>query len=80
VSVSFTYDAAGQRLSMSDGLGSTFWIYDDLGRITSVTDPFDGTVGYSYDLTGNRLSETLAVGSTTYTYNIANRLAGRVPD
>ena len=54
--VSFTYDAGRQPDDMTDGLGSTHWVYDDLGRPTSVTDPFNGTVGYGYDGVGNRTS------------------------
>src|SRR3990172_3731946 len=54
--VSLAYDAAGNRIDMSDGVGSTHWVYDNLNRPTSVTDPFNGTVGYGYDGLGNRTS------------------------
>jgi YD repeat-containing protein len=33
--VSFGYDAAGQRTSMSDGMGSVTYNYNNLARLTS---------------------------------------------
>ena len=54
--VTFHYNVAGQRTSMQDGLGSTAWSYDNLGRTTAVTDPFSGMVQYAYDGLGQRTS------------------------
>ncbi len=47
--ISATYDALGQRTSLSDGTGTTSFTYDQLGRITQVSAPTTGTVGYAYD-------------------------------
>jgi YD repeat-containing protein len=74
--VSFTYDALGQRISMTDGLGTTTWIYDALGRLISVTDPNNKTVGYVYDASGNRTNMTYPDGrQVTYTYDLNDRLS-----
>jgi len=73
--VSFTYDAAGNRVEMTDGVGTTEWDYDALSRPTSVTDPFDDTVGYEYDGLGNRTSLTYPdTSSVGYVYDAASRL------
>lgn len=57
--ISFGYDAAGNRTSMSDGLGSKSYVYDQLSRMTSETRTFAGLPG-SYTL--------------SYAYNRANQL------
>ena len=73
--VTFTYDAAGFRTEMQDGVGTTAWTYDDLYRTTAVTDPFGDTVGYSYDAVGNRTQLTYPDGrSVSYAYDPANRM------
>jgi YD repeat-containing protein len=73
--VNFTYTDTGQRATMVDGLGTTTWIYDDLNRLISVTDPFDQTVGYGYDAVGNRTSLTYPDGHVVqYTFDAGNRL------
>ena len=74
--VSFVYNDGGQRISMTDGLGTSTWGYDDLGRLVTATDPNGKTVGYSYDSDGNRAS--LGYGSSqaaSYNYDSAKRLA-----
>ena len=73
--VSFTYNESGQRASMTDGLGTTAWSYDDLGRLVSVTDPFGKTVSYQYDANGNRTGLTYPDGKfAAYSYDSENRL------
>ena len=50
-------------------------IFEELGRVTSVTDAAGYTVGYSYDEEGNVRTITYPGGKTvTYTYDGANRL------
>lgn len=73
--VTFTYSLTGQRVSMTDGLGTTSWIYDDLDRLISVTDAFGATIGYGYDPAGNRTSLTYADGRQVfYAYDAGNRM------
>jgi uncharacterized protein RhaS with RHS repeats len=61
-SASYTYDAAGNRLS--DGTNS--YAYDGADRVTNP--------GFTYDASGNLPSDD----TTTYTYDGANRLASTV--
>ena len=73
--VSYSYDANGQRIGMQDGLGSTTWVVDSVGRATTITDPFNQTVGYSYDSIGNRTGMTYPDGKQVdYAYDDANRM------
>lgn len=75
--VSFGYDALSRLTGMDDGLGHTTWVYDNLNRITSITDPFNKTVGYGYDDNSKRTSITypFPVSKTiTYQYNSLDQL------
>ncbi|MCA9938268.1 MAG: Ig-like domain-containing protein, partial [Anaerolineales bacterium] len=73
--VSFTYDAMGNRLTMSDLTGLTSYSYDAIYRLTVVTDPLLQTVQYGYDSAGNRTSLTYPDDEqVTYGYDGANRL------
>ncbi len=63
---------------MVDGTGTTSYVYDELNRPTSTTNPADGgakTVGYRYDLDGNR-RKLIYPDSTavTYTFDKASRM------
>lgn len=55
------YDANGRRTSLTDGLGTSSWAYDEIGRVTSSTLAGTGTGG-----TGST--------TTTYTYNARDLL------
>jgi len=75
--VDFGYDPLGRLTGMDDGLGHTNWVYDNLNRITSITDPFNKTVGYGYDDDGKRtgITYTSPVSKTiTYQYNTLDQL------
>lgn len=56
------YDAAGNRTSMTDGLGSVSYVYDQLSRMTSETRTFTGVgsfqLSYAYNLAGQLTSIT----------------------
>ncbi|HYJ86711.1 MAG TPA: S8 family serine peptidase [Pyrinomonadaceae bacterium] len=61
--VSFDYDAAGNRTSMTDGLGSVSYAYNTLSQMTSETRTFTGlgssyTLSYAYNLAGELTSIT----------------------
>lgn len=69
------YDALGRRVSLSDGTGTTSFVFDALGRIISVTAPDSGMVGYSYTPRGER--ETLIypdLTQLTYRYKADGQL------
>ena len=44
----FDAGAAGQRSGMSDGSGSTEWVFDARGRVITETKTIDGTVGGTF--------------------------------
>ncbi len=48
--------------------------YDDLGRLSSVTDPDRGNHSYSYDQDGNLISDTSGTRSIGYNYDLLGRL------
>jgi RHS repeat-associated protein len=60
--VSFAYDAAGNRTSMTDGLGSVSYSYNTLSQLTSETRTFTGvgsfSLSYAYNLAGELNSIT----------------------
>lgn len=79
--VSFGYDSAGNRTSMTDGLGSTSYNYNTMSQLTSETRTFTGlgsyTIAYGYELGGQLSSITnpwsVYIG---YTYDQIGRVTG----
>jgi RHS repeat-associated protein len=63
-SVSYGYDPAGNRVSMTDGTGTTSWTFDIFGDVTSKTTGAGASVSYGYDTAGNQTS-ILYPGQTT---------------
>ena len=57
---SYSYDAAGNRSTMTDGTGSMNYSYDSLSRLTSESRTFTDLTGSTYSL--------------NYSYNLANAL------
>lgn len=54
--ITYTYDDAGRRTRTTGPLSGfvyTDYVYDNLGRLISVTDPSDLETVYSYDAVGN---------------------------
>jgi RHS repeat-associated protein len=72
----YAYDAAGNVTSETDPLGNvTSYVYDDLNRPISVTDPNSGETTFTYDAAGNRVSLTDPVANTTtWVYDGLNRV------
>jgi YD repeat-containing protein len=50
---------------MTDGTGSSSYIYDPFGELTSVTNGAGNTVGYSYDADGNTTAIAYTLASRT---------------
>lgn len=75
-STTSTFDAAGNKTSVTDPLGhTTTYAYDADGNLNRMSDPLGNVTTYAYDSRGNRLTETDAKGNkTTYTYDLLNRL------
>jgi YD repeat-containing protein len=85
--VTFTYDAAGNRKSMEDGLGTQTYTYDSLSRLISEkrtfadsASPFlngEFTLSYDYNLAGELKSITDSSGVTTdYGHDAAGQITG----
>ncbi len=74
-SLSYAYDAAGNRVSLTIPSGTTSFTFDALNRLATVTDPDGGVTSYTYDAVGNRASVTYPNGAVAeYTYDSLNRL------
>jgi YD repeat-containing protein len=69
----YTYDAAGNRLSKNDLYANTTsnYAYDAIYQLLQVTQGTSTTESYTYDIVGNRLS---SLGLSTYQYNSSNEL------
>lgn len=81
--LSFTYDANGNVLTMTDPLGRlTRQTFDSLNRLTRITDAAGGITAITYDAEDRPLTLTDPNGAvTTYTYNGFGDLIQRVsPD
>jgi len=69
------YDGDGQRTAMTDGTGTSHWVYDSLHRLTSYTAGSGAQVGYTYNL--RNLTTTITYpGSLNVTRNFDD--AGRL--
>jgi YD repeat-containing protein len=79
--VSFLYDAAGNRMQMVDGIGTTNYNYDQFSRLTSEAKPLPGfssqfNVGYEYSQSGQLKSVTDHFGQqVSYGFDLTGRLS-----
>src|SRR6185436_4703307 len=65
----YTYDAVGNRLTMTSSRGTTSYSYDANHRLTSA-----GTVAFTYDPNGNLASRSQSGALTTYQYDTLGHL------
>jgi RHS repeat-associated protein len=73
--VTYTYDADGNKLIAADVHSAYTMTYDAVDRVASVQEPFGLTLTYSYDAAGNRVKvQDSAGGTQTMIYDDANRL------
>ena len=82
-SVSYSYDADGNKVAMSDATGSQSYAYDPFGELTSATNGAGQTVSYAYNANGEATGITYPLPSTAtwattdtvgYGYDDAGRL------
>jgi RHS repeat-associated protein/uncharacterized repeat protein (TIGR01451 family) len=69
----YTYDAKGNRLTMTTAAGVTSYDYDALNQLTGVTYPGGRHVTYAYDAAGNRVLMNDTGVNTAYTANALNQ-------
>lgn len=67
----YTFDKAGNRLTMASPAGTRSWQYDALYQVTGAASPGAPAESYTYDAAGNRT----ASGSQAMTYDSAGRLS-----
>lgn len=74
-SVSYTYDANGNVLTVTDSNGTVKREYDALNRVTKYIDTFGKSICYEYDSVGN-LTRLVYPDNTsvTYTYDANNNI------
>jgi RHS repeat-associated protein len=73
--LTYGYDANGNRTTLTDATGTTAFGYDELNRLTSGAYPGGyGTWSWTYDAVGNRFIQNSPSGQTTYGYDANNRL------
>jgi RHS repeat-associated protein len=72
---SFTYDANGNLLTLTDARGkTTTWTYDSMDRVATRTDPLTRAESFTYDLNGNLATWTDRKGQVTiYQYDALDR-------
>jgi RHS repeat-associated protein len=80
--VTLTYDAYGNVLTQTDGLGDTWtFTYDPVfNHVTSATDPLGNVTAHSYDVRGNLIRITDARGNSKVFTRDANGLVTAVQD
>ena len=74
--MSYTYDGNGNRLTMTDVLGTEIYTYNGFGEVLTRTDRMNGVTTNNYNPTGNLLTTTDALNkTTTLTYTPRGQLA-----
>lgn len=76
--VSYTYDAAGNALTLIDA-GGKLWrmTYTPRGQLLTITNPTGGVITYSYNADGTVATVRAASGEMTrFSYDTEKRLAG----
>ncbi len=79
-SLTYTYDAAGNRIGLDRTNGASILLPDAVQAAYDAANQQirfnSGTPNLSYDANGNLISQTDASGTTTYTWDARNRLIG----
>jgi len=71
--ISYTYDAFGNRLTKTDSMGTTNYTYNANDQLVTEAAP-DYTNTYTYDGNGNTIRKSDGTTITDYDYNYENKL------
>jgi RHS repeat-associated protein len=75
---SYAYDVLDNLTTVTQGVQTRTFVYDSFKRLTSASNPENGTVSYTYDNNGNMLTRVDARSvTTTTTYDSLNRPTSR---
>ena len=78
VDTDYTYDLLNNLTQISQGSQTRTFVYDNLSRLTSATNPESGAIAYAYDNNGNLTQKDDARGvRTAYVYDALNRVTQR---
>lgn len=64
----------GKIASATESMGTTAFVYDPLGRLTSKQNAALGGIAYGYDADGRVTSRTTSAGAVTYGYDVEGQL------
>jgi YD repeat-containing protein len=67
--ITYQYDAAGNRVAVTDSGMTTAYTTNDMNQYTAV-----GAATYQYDAAGNLITKTDSTGTTSYSYNDLGQL------
>ena len=76
VTLAYTYDANGNKNSMTDAIGKTTYIHDSLDRMTGIQNPYGEIFGYAYNDTNGNLTQSRPGSSTAYAFDATRLIAG----
>lgn len=71
--INYQYDAAGNRIAVTDNGAAISYTTNNLNQYTAV-----GGATYTYDTDGNLIAKTEDGQTSTYSYNAENRLVGAI--
>ena len=72
--VTYAYDAFGNRLTMTTPEGETTYTYNDLSQLVTLTDPDGAVTNFRYDNNGNLIERETPDATLHYAYDYENRL------
>ena len=76
---SYSYDALNNLTTITQGAQTRTFVYDSLKRLTSASNPENGTVSYQYDNNGNLTQKTDArLVVTSFIYDALNRVTTKL--
>lgn len=70
----YTYDAVGNRLTMTGGGVTLNYTYNNADQLTEIKQGSEVVTSFAYDVSGNQITKTENGVTTSYTFDQANQL------